>query len=156
MIAWRVTKRRHSSTERILDGEGAREGGRWNRPGLALVYASENSSLGILETLVHVSERYLPKSLVAVSIRIPEDAGIRRVAAAELPKNWREIDSPRCVALGSAWIESCSELVLRVPSAANSIEENILLNPLHPDIRRCQTGEPIPLAFDPRIVALVR
>jgi RES domain-containing protein len=39
------------------DGEGARQaGGRWNSKGARVVYMSENSSLTVLEILVHFSD----------------------------------------------------------------------------------------------------
>ncbi len=156
MIAWRLTKRRYSAKRTILDGEGAREGGRWNKAGLPLVYASESSSLAILENLAHVRERYLPPSLVAVPITIPDDAPVRSISARDLPSTWRDIDNAECVNIGSSWIEARTGLVLRVPSAANSLEENILLNPLHRDISRCDVGEPVPVVFDLRSIALVQ
>ena len=155
MIVWRVTKRRHSTKLQVLGGEGAKEGGRWNKPGLAVVYASENSSLAILENLVHFSERRLPKSLVAVRIIIPDGVSVRTIRQANLPSTWRTIDNLECIAMGSDWIESRRELVLRVPSAANSLEENVLLNPLHADISKCQVGDPVPVVFDPRMIALI-
>lgn len=156
MNSWRLTKLRYSSRRQVLEGEGARVGGRWNRPGLPLVYASENSSLAILEALVHVTERDLPKSLVAVRIAIPANVHVTRIAAENLPATWHDVDSAECIAIGSKWIESRVGLVLRVPSAANSLEENVLLNPLHPDIEDCRVDDPVPIVFDPRVVGFVR
>lgn len=119
------------------------------------MYASENSSLAMLETLAHVSLRRLPRSLVAVRIRIPEDAPAGVIRAKELPKSWREAENPECARIGSAWLEHVRELVLRVPSAVNALEENVLLNPRHRDIERCVVDAAIPIAFDPRTLALI-
>src|SRR5882724_11221307 len=48
---YRLTRRRYE----VLDGEGARRvGGRWNSPGRAAIYAAEEPSLTVLETLVHL------------------------------------------------------------------------------------------------------
>lgn len=156
MIAWRLAKRAYSGRQAILDGRGAADGGgRWNEPGLALVYASENSSLAILETLVHTSERGLPKSLTAVRIHIPDDAGVTRVAVADLPERWYEPNNAHCVTIGSKWIRSRKSLALRVPSVANQLEENVLLNPLHDAIKQCRVDGPVAVSFDPRIASLV-
>jgi RES domain-containing protein len=44
-----------------LDGEGARlAGGRWNSPGLAVVYMAESVSLAVLENLGHMQPRTFP------------------------------------------------------------------------------------------------
>ena len=153
MIAWRITKRRYSSRSQVLGGEGSRAGGRWNRAGLAVVYSSENSSLALLENLVRASERRLPKSLVAVRITIPDDAPATRVAADRLSPRWRDVDDAGCVAIGSEWIERGKSLVLRVPSAVNALEENVLLNPRHAQIERCEVSEPIPIRLDPRALS---
>jgi RES domain-containing protein len=155
VISWRLTKRGYSSRTQVLGGEGARVGGRWNRAGLPLVYSSENSSLALLETLVRTSDRRLPKSLVAVRISIPDDASVRTVAIRDLPSSWREVDNLQSSAIGSHWIESRASLVLRVPSAVNSLEENVLLNPLHSAIDTCEVGEPVPILVDLRMISIL-
>lgn len=156
MIAWRITKRAYGARADVLGGEGARAGGRWNRAGLAVVYSSENASLAILETLVRLTERRLPKSLVAVRITIPDGATVTTIAKSLLPRGWQEVDNRECIEIGSEWIESRKSLVLRVPSAANSLEDNLLLNPQHPDIAACSVASPTALGFDPRLISLVR
>jgi RES domain-containing protein len=155
VIAWRITKHRYSSRKIVLAGEGAKEnGGRWNEPGLPLVYASESSSLALLETLVHMALRRLPKSLVAVRIRIPDDASCETIERKSLPPKWRKPDDPACAAIGSEWIRSKRTLVLRAPSATNPFESNILLNPQHPEIVRCDVEEVETVEFDVRLIAM--
>ncbi len=157
MIAWRITKRRYSSREVVLSGRGAEElGGRWNEAGLPLVYASENASLGILETLVQASLQRLPKSLVIVQITIPDGLAVKKVGAADLSAAWKTIGNPQCAAIGSEWIRSRATPVLRVPSAVNPLETNLLLNPAHPAIAKCKVGKVIPLEFDARLLSFVR
>jgi len=155
VIAWRICKHAYSSRQAVLNGNGAREeAGRWNEPGLPLVYASETSSLALLETLVHASFALLPKSLVAIRIEIPDDAAVHEIAIADLPNNWFEIGNAQCVALGSAWIRQGRKLALRVPSATNPLERNILLNPAHAGIARCSVSRPIAVHFDDRFAPL--
>jgi RES domain-containing protein len=154
LIAWRICKRKYSRHESILSGEGAKEfGGRWNEPGLPLVYASESSSLSLLEQMVHAPLERLPKSLVAVRIEVPDDASVTRVDANSLPPDWREVGNTFCIALGSDWIRSAAGLVLIVPSAVNPLERNILLNPVHPDIARCSLGDLVDVEHDRRLIA---
>lgn len=155
MIAWRICKREYASRESALGGVGARDyGGRWNRRGLALVYASSCSSLAFLETLVQTDKRTLPKSIGVVQITIPDDVGQTRITVADLHDGWREVGAGQCVDLGSAWIQKAEELVLSVPSAVNPLDENILLNPANAHIARCVVGSFVPIEYDSRLLRL--
>ncbi len=51
--AWRIVKSRHAPTAFTGDGAGLK-GGRWNHPGVPLVYAAGSISLATLEMLVHL------------------------------------------------------------------------------------------------------
>jgi RES domain-containing protein len=156
VIAWRITKRQYSSRDVVLSGSGAEEqGGRWNEAGFALVYASENASLALLETLVQASQQRLPKSLVIVQITIPNSLAVKTISGENLPASWKAIGSVACVAIGAAWIRSRETPVLRVPSAVNPLETNVLLNPAHPAIGKCRIGRAIPLEFDARLLSFV-
>lgn len=156
MIAWRLTKRKYATRERLLGGSGAKSaGGRWNRLGLAVVYASTTSSLALLEMLVHLELQDMPQSLVAAQIVVPNDLKPKEIAIEQLSPRWREVGDAQCVQLGSQWIESMRSLALLVPSAVNPLEKNLLLNPGHHAIERCTIGEIVPLSYDPRLIALV-
>ena len=51
-LVWRLVDPRFASD---LDGSGNRiHGARWNSPGRGVLYTSENLSLCVLETLVHL------------------------------------------------------------------------------------------------------
>jgi RES domain-containing protein len=155
VIAWRICKRKYASRETLLSGIGAKEyGGRWNRPGCAVVYASASPSLALLETLVHADAHTMPANIVAVSIAIPDDLAHARIPLRDMHDGWREIGDERCVDLGSAWIERGVSVVLSVPSAVNPLEENILLNPAHADITRCIVGEIVAIEYDVRLARL--
>ena len=57
MRVFRICRKAHAA----FDGEGARlYGGRWNRRGTAVVYASESLALAALELLVHAEPALLP------------------------------------------------------------------------------------------------
>ena len=83
--AWRLTKTKYLSA--AWDGEGARKaGGRWNSPGVAVVYTSGSLSLALVEVLVHLSAEILP-AYSAVPIAFDESlvtAVAPAPAAAEL------------------------------------------------------------------------
>ncbi len=149
MRVWRLCKRRHAA----LDGEGARRaGGRWNRRGTAVVYASESLSLAALELLVHCDPALLPDDLVAVAAEIPDALRVERVEEKTLPRNWRAYPAPESLArIGTDWAASMRSPVLAVPSAVVPRERNFLLNPSHPEFRRVRAGEAEPFSFDARL-----
>ncbi|HKD17422.1 MAG TPA: RES domain-containing protein [Thermoanaerobaculia bacterium] len=149
MELWRLCRRRHAA----FDGEGARRaGGRWNRKGEAVVYASESLSLAALELLVHCDPALLPPDLVAIRAEVPEGVAIRRVEEKDLPRGWRAYPPPANLAeIGAAWIARGDTAVLTVPSCLVPRERNALLNPAHGDFRRIRVGRPEPFSLDPRL-----
>lgn len=62
----------HKSQFAASSGEGARlYGGRWNPPGIEVIYASSHVSLAVLENLVHWSANNDPDGYSITEIRIP-------------------------------------------------------------------------------------
>jgi len=149
---WRLCKKAHA----VFDGEGARRaGGRWNRRGTSVVYASQSLSLAALELLVHADPLLLPGDLVAIPADVPEALRIESIEAADLPREWRRYPAPEELAdRGSDWARAGRSPVLSVPSAVVPQERNFLLNPAHPDFRRIRPGKPEPFAFDGRLTSL--
>lgn len=134
-------------------GRGAADyGGRWNRPGIPVVYASSSLSLATLEYLVNIDRNELPSDLVVIAAEIPDDVVVGRVDAHDLPVGWRSSPSPiKLKEIGEGWIRNAGTAVLLVPSAVIPQENNILLNPAHPQFARVLVGKPTRFVFDPRI-----
>ncbi len=151
LSVWRIVSERHAAS--AFDGEGARRyGGRWNPRGTAVVYTAESLSLSALELLVHSDADLLPNTFVAFEVAIPEMVAYARVEIAALPSGWREIPAPQELAeLGLAWIKAAETAILAVPSAVVPQEDNVLLNPAHPDFALLQISPPQPFGFDPRL-----
>ena len=148
MRVWRIAREVHP----LLDGEGARRwGGRWNSPGTPVVYTASAPSLAVLESLVARDEEDVPEDLVLASIHVPDDAAVERIARGTLPDGWQAPLHERCRAIGDEWVASKRTLVLAVPSAVLPEETNFLINPLHPEIRRCEAVSARRFAFDPRL-----
>jgi len=149
MKVWRLSSSRYP----LPDGEGARlHPGRWNLPGIAIVYASATLSLAALETLVHVDSDLLPDDLIVLSADIPEKLTIETINDHELPSNWREYPAPEALqVLGTQWVRRGQTAVLSVPSVVVPGERNYLLNPAHPDFSKIKWSKPSPFKWDPRL-----
>ena len=150
MLVWRITRAVHAA----LDGEGARRvGGRWNSPGVAVVFTAEHLSLAALEYLVHIDIDEVPDDLVALGIEAPEDAGERHLDAGSLPLNWRTaLYSEACRGIGDSWARSQDSLLLRVPSVIIPEEDNLIINPAHPRASELRIASERPFTFDPRLL----
>ncbi len=150
-FAWRIVKARHA--DRAFTGEGAQQtGGRWNSPGVPMIYVSEHKSLAVLEILVHLDPRDASRHL---TFRIAFDESlVERLPPDQLPAGWRE-EMPARVArqVGDLWVRENRSAVLAVPSAIIPEELNFLLNPRHPGFERITLGQPTLFTLDPRLRA---
>ena len=149
MRLWQLTKAEHAPG---LDGEGARLwGGRWNSPGVAMVYCASSLALAALETLVHLPPAMrrngaLPQ-LLAVALDLPDDT-IMTLDLAGLPPNY---GIPDFRAVGDAWIKARKSLGLRVPSRVIAPEMNVVVNPAHLDMARVIVAGMEVFVFDDRL-----
>lgn len=146
---WRVAKAGFAA----FDGEGARlHGGRWNRPGVRVVYTSGSLSLAALEYFVHVDTDLAPEDLVAVRAEIPPGVAVTRSEAEDLPRDWRSFPAPEALQdVGMEWLRQAESLVLSVPSAVVPEERHYLLDPAHDDFGHVSVGPPRPFTLDPRL-----
>lgn len=151
MVIWRLCQQRYA--DHPLDGEGARlYGGRWNYPGIPVVYTASSLALAALEVLVHVDHDLAPTDLVVIQIEVPRRLRIEEISIAALPQNWRSIPAPdHLQRLGTVWLQKGTGALLKVPSAGIPEEYNYLINPTHPACRRFKMGSPRPFTFDPRL-----
>ncbi len=148
IVAWRIVKRKHA--KKAFSGEGARLfGGRWNSPGVAMVYTAESQSLAALEIVVHLESSELLEKYVVFEVGI-DTRLISRLDMRRLPKGGAP-DPAVCREIGDAWVAAASSVVLQVPSATVPAESNFLLNPRHRDFSRLKIGKPLAFRFDPRL-----
>jgi RES domain-containing protein len=150
VTAWRITKRKHAKT--AFSGGGARKyGGRWNSPGVPLVYTAQNQALAVLEMLVHLENTELLAKYVLIGVEIAESF-IHELDRSRLPRNWRDDPAPESLgAIGDEWARSHASAALRVPSTLVPSEDNLLLNPLHPDFAHLEIRKPVSFRFDLRL-----
>ena len=150
MFVYRIAKKKHI---RDLSGIGARlYGGRWNRKGIGIVYASESRALSLVEFLVNVPFSILPNKLCIATVEIDDQIHPKEIPLGDLPKNWRKFPAPLELAeIGSKWAVSNESLALRVPSAVVPHEFNILINPSHTDMKHVAIADVEELEMDKRL-----
>jgi RES domain-containing protein len=149
---WRIVKTKF--TGQAFDGKGARlYGGRWNTPGVRMVYTSESLALAALEILAHLGRRSTLASYSRCAVHFGE-ALITSLDRSLLPASWRAYPAPaELQVIGNSWIAGETSAVLEVPSALVETESNYLINPLHPDFGSLIIEPPEPFDFDPRLTS---
>lgn len=136
-----------------FSGDGARKfGGRWNSPGLAMVYTSSSRALAALEMLVHLPtplSRAKPYKIIEIAV----PAGlVDHYPASALPSGWRSSPPSKItMEIGDDWLSHGNRPALLIPSALIPEESNLLLNPAHPDFSKIQLSSPADFSFDSRI-----
>lgn len=137
MILWRIAAETRQYQAGDLSGGGAaRNPGRWNVAGQAVVYAAPTIALAALETAAHVADGGLPLNRYLVRIEVPPRTwrARRQLDAAALPPTWNAIPAGAASAqAGSDWIKSGASVLLLVPSVIVPEEHAALINPAHPD-----------------------
>jgi RES domain-containing protein len=150
MRLWRICRALHAAG--AFSGEGARlYGGRWNSPGVRVVYTSPSLALAAIETFVHLEPNLQPDDLVSIAAEIPDAVATERLELKSLPRKWHELGSESLRAFGDHWIRAGKTIALNVPSAAIRGEWNVLLNPEHSDFRKLKIERPNPFEFDLRM-----
>ena len=130
----------------VLSGEGARlYGGRWNPPGVAVVYASESRALAVLEAFVHLTLEARAMRFLLYAITLPTRARLQRQAGA------RRTSSESSQEIGRAWADDGKALALVVPSVIVPQETNYVLNVRHSQFAEVEVGRPESFSFDERL-----
>ncbi|PSR55876.1 RES domain-containing protein [Adhaeribacter arboris] len=149
VVAYRLVKERFINSP--LSTEGARRyGGRWNPPGIGILYTSASPELALLEQLVHLPAlpyEDLPH-LFLVTLALPE----LPVPLPELPPDWREEAEYQVNYQALAeWLANPKVLALEVPSAVVVESKNYLLHPRHLAYARVEVINTSPFNIDARL-----
>jgi RES domain-containing protein len=149
--AWRIV--RASRARVAFTGEGPwRYAGRWNSPGVRVVYVSEHQSTAALEIFVHRVPFVVEEKYKAFHLQWP-DTLTEIFPVKKLPVNWRVSPPPaETMKIGDRWVQEQRSTVLALPSAISPADTNFLLNPEHPDFKRIRIHPPINFDFDPRLL----
>ena len=135
-----------------LSGTGSKLfGGRWNLPGHPAIYTAENISLAVLEILVNTDKNYIPPSYFLLKLQVPDSLPFKLITQASLKEKWYT-DFEYAQFIGSNFLESGKEAMLKIPSAIVKEEYNFLLNPAHADFNKITIKESTPFDLDIRLL----
>ncbi len=150
MIVYRLSKSKFASD---LSGRGAEiAGGRWNSKGIPVVYTGESRALCVTEIAVHTELGNVPEDYQLISIEIPDEIAICKIAPEELPFNWNTIPHMAGTQMvGDNKLKSNNCAVIRVPSAVVPGDFNYLLNPRHRDFIKINIIKIEDFSFDKRL-----
>ena len=120
-----------------LSGEGARlHGGRWNRPGVPVLYTSQARSLALLELIVHFAAyNAIKDSFSFLSLEIP-DVEIISIDNQLLKGNKFDLNNQKLWEISEHYFFKVNVLGIKVPSILIPEESNIILNPFHPNFKQ--------------------
>jgi RES domain-containing protein len=148
VIVYRIADSRHP----IFDATGAMlHGGRWNSAGLRAVYAAETYAGALLEVLVHSNLSQPPKQHRLVRIEVPEKLKVETVSINTVP-GWDDEDMQASRTFGDRWLLENRSPILRVPSViTRGHENNIVINPAHPNFGQIRAYDPELVFWDARL-----
>ena len=136
MILWRIAaETRQYKADDLSGGGAAKNPGRWNESGQAVLYAAPTIAIAVLETAAHIGDGGLPLNRSLDSLAVPLAAWRKRT---ELDPNalaptWSAIPAGATSAgIGSDWLKSLRSAILMVPSVIVPEEQAALINPAHP------------------------
>lgn len=153
---WRIGADTPDYEAHDLSGKGAEKtGGRWNRKGTAVVYASVTRALACLETVVHVGGGgALPLNRYLVRIAIPEEQWLSRDVLEPAGHVGWDAEPAAKVSMdwGTRWQAAKGQLLAEVPSVIVPEECTILINPSHADVSKLTARKVRKWLYDPRLV----
>lgn len=155
VVLWRIASDAPLYESTDLSGKGAEiTGGRWNRPGQAVVYCATSIALACLETVVHLNAGgNLPLNRYLVRIEV-DDTSWQTVtlASPERLVGW-DAEPAGKVSLdwGDQWLRSRQSLLASVPSVVVPEERNVLINPAHPASARLRSTKLRKWLYDRRL-----
>lgn len=152
---WRVASDTPAWTAEDMAGKGAaHRGARWNHAGEHVTYAATSISLAAWETRAHFGKgARLPWNRYLVRVTVPDKVwAARETLARPAPVGWDAIPEGMVSrGAGSAWLSSGRTALLAVPSVIINEEDNVLINPAHPDARRITATKMRRFIYDHRV-----
>ena len=133
-------------------GSALSEEGRWHKKGERVLYCSFSFATCVLELKVNgVSFKTIREVNHYSTVDIPNDLGIDVVPETFYASGWQ---ATKAISQehGSIWYHELRSPILQVRSSVMPVEQNIIINTLHPDFAKIKFLDPLPTELDPRLV----
>lgn len=148
MIIYRLATERYADD---ISGTGAKlMGGRWNTPGIPVLYTAENISLAVLEIVVNADRRFIPPAYQLLKLSLPDAVEVSAISKEKLKQGWKD-DFEYSQWIGSEFLRQNKHLAIKVPSAVVDEEHNYLFNPNHSDFKKLKIVSKSHFKFDHRL-----
>ncbi|MGB3591659.1 MAG: RES family NAD+ phosphorylase [Nonlabens sp.] len=146
MKVYRLTRLKYAQD---LTGYGAslRSNSRWNSKGNSILYTATSKALAFAEVIPHLSLRLIPMDYVMVSLLLPT---VTRIVDAKLSTSIRNSRLQETQRLGDEFLMSKFHFAMQVPSYVIPDENNLLINPSHPEMKNVLINDVQPFQFDDR------
>jgi RES domain-containing protein len=160
-VVYRIASETPEFTAEDLSGGGAAKvGGRWNAVGTPVVYCAGSRALAYVETLAHLIPGLAPGTKppgnsCLIEVSVPMAIWDQRHHARKDPKfpsGWNVHPAGKgSIDYGTAWLAGKTSALLVVPSVVVPAEDNILINPVHPDAKAIKAKNTGQWQFDHRL-----
>ena len=152
---WRVASDTPAWSADDLSGKGAAsQGARWNHPGERVTYASTSIALAAWETRAHFARgAALPGNRYLVRIDVPDELwAAREILKRPPPVGWDAVPEGLVSRhAGSGWLAAGRSALLAVPSVIIPEEDNVLIDPRHPEATRITATKLRRFVYDHRV-----
>ena len=141
----------HSKYANDLSGAGARlHGGRWNQPGIPVLYTSWSVSLSLHEILANALTLEQLRHFQLIKIDLPDHFSMYEIERSTLQNRWWN-HFEYTQRLGTEIIKFEFPLIIKCPSAIVETEYNYLINPANESFKRLKHTVEVDFRFDERL-----
>jgi RES domain-containing protein len=148
MIIYRLATAQYAED---LSGTGSKLlGGRWNVPGLPVLYTAENISLAVLEIIVNADRGFIPPAYQLLKLSVADNIEVTSIVKDKLKHQWKD-DFEYTQWMGTEFLKQNKHLVMKVPSVVVDDEHNFLFNPAHTDFKKLKITSVANFKFDQRL-----
>ncbi len=105
----------------------------------------------MLEILAHANTGRIPETQQYVIVDVPGSVSVEIVEENQLPEGWDSENNAPARAFGDQWLNQARTAIVIVPSVIARLDQNVLVNPLHPDAKKVIVSEPKKVIWDKRL-----